>query len=379
MSAFPKLRAGLASLTPKERRSAGLMLATIAALNLGAILLYVLAVEPKRLFSHHQHAYAGHDLGIGLGIMVTAWTLGARHAFDADHIAAIDNSTRKLLAQRGDGERPLGTGFFFALGHSTVLLVVGLAIVIAARSVFGGIVNPNSGFETAGGAAGTLVSVAFLYLIASLNVVVLSGIVGVFRRMRRGEFDEAELERQLDKRGLMYRFFGRWMNSINHTYQMFPVGFIFGIGFDTATEVLLLAGTAVAAEERLPFYAVLCLPLLFAGGMTLCDSLDGFFMNTAYGWAFARPVRRVYYNLMITGLSIAVAFVIGTIEVLQVLGGEFHLTGWLSNWASTFSINTAGIIIVCLFIVIWIAALAYWRFADVEARWERGLAAAAEE
>jgi nickel/cobalt transporter (NiCoT) family protein len=368
-----KFRTGFLTFNPGEKRRAGLMLATILGLNLAGILLYLIAVEPKHFFSGHHHTYAGHDLGVGLGIAVTAWTLGARHAFDADHIAAIDNSTRKLLAQRKDHERPLGTGFFFALGHSTVMLVVGVGIVAAARTVFHGIVNPNSGFETAGGTAGTLLSVCFLYLIAGLNIVVLSGIVKVFRGMRKGEFNEAELEKHLDNRGLTYRFFGRWMNSINHTYQMFPVGFVFGIGFDTATEVLLLAGTAVAAQEGLPFYAVLCLPLLFAGGMTLFDSFDGFFMNTAYGWAFARPVRRVYYNLAITGLSIAVAFVIGTIEVLQVLGGEFHLTGWLSDWAGNFDFNTAGYIVVGLFIVIWAVALLYWKFGNVEEKWERGL------
>jgi nickel/cobalt transporter (NiCoT) family protein len=370
---FTRFRRGWRTFTPAEKRRAGAMLGSIALLNLAGFGLFVLAVLPKHFHPGH---YDGHSLGIGFGIAITAWTLGARHAFDADHIAAIDNSTRKLLAQRKGADRPLGTGFFFALGHSTVMLVVGVGIVLAARTVFHGVVDPNSGFETAGGAAGTLTSVAFLYLIAGLNIVVLSGIFKVFRDMRKGRFSEAELERHLDNRGLMYRFFGRWMRAINHTYQMFPVGFVFGIGFDTATEVLLLAGTAVAAEQGLPFYAVLCLPLLFAGGMTLFDSFDGLFMNTAYGWAFARPVRRVYYNLTITGLSIAVAFIIGTIEVLQVLGSEFKLTGWLSDWANAFSINTAGFIVVGLFVVVWIAALTFWKFGNVEARWEQGLSRA---
>ncbi len=370
-----KFRTGWSAFTPGEKRRSGAMVTCIALLNLAGFGLFLVAVAPR----HFQPGqYDGKSLGFGFGVALTAWTLGARHAFDADHIAAIDNSTRKLLAQRKDAERPLGTGFFFALGHSSVMMFVGVGIVIAARSVFHGIVNPHSGFETAGGAAGTLVSVGFLYLIAALNIIVLSGIYRVFRDMRKGIYNEAELEKQLDSRGLMYRCFGRWMNAINHTYQMFGVGFVFGIGFDPATEVLLLAGTAVAAEEGLPFYAVLCLPLLFAGGMTLFDSFDGFFMNTAYGWAFARPVRRVYYNLAITGLSIGVAFIIGTIEVLQVLGSEFHVTGWLSNWANTFSINTAGIVVVCLFVVIWGVALGYWKFGNVEERWERGLAAAGE-
>ena len=370
-SGFTRFRRGWRMFTPGDKRRAGVMLVAIALINLAGFGLFVLAVLPKHLHPGH---YDGHSLGIGFGIAITAWTLGARHAFDADHIAAIDNSTRKLLAQRKNEDRPLGTGFFFALGHSSVMMVVGVGMVLAGRTVFHGVVNPDSGFETAGGAAGTLASVAFLYLIAALNIVVIGGIFKVFRGMRRGQFSEVELEKYLDNRGLMYRFFGRWMNAINHTPQMFPVGFVFGIGFDTATEVLLLAGTAVAAEAGLPFYAVLCLPLLFAGGMTLFDSFDGFFMNTAYGWAFARPVRRVYYNLTITGLSIAVAFIIGTIEVLQVLGNEFRLTGWLSDWANAFSINTAGFIVAGLFVAVWAIALAYWRFGNVEERWERGLA-----
>jgi high-affinity nickel-transport protein len=344
------------TLTPPERRQAALMIGAIGALNAAGWGLFVLLIAP-----HHFH-YGG--LGLGLGVAVTAWTLGARHAFDADHIAAIDNSTRKLLADRPE-RRPLGTGFFFALGHSSVMMVVGVAITIAAKSVFGAIVRPSSGFETAGGTAGTLVSAGFLFLIAGLNLVVLSGIWRVFCGLRRGSFDEAELERQLESRGFMYRFFGRWMRSITHVWQLFFVGFVFGIGFDTATEVLLLAGTAAAASQGLPFYAVLALPLLFAGGMTFFDSLDGFFMNTAYGWAFARPVRRVYYNLAITGLSVAVAFFIGSIEVSGVLAGKLRLHGWLARIIDGISINTAGFIVVALFIVVWTVAIGYWRWSKV--------------
>ena len=350
---------GWRSLTSADRRHAGWMLFTIAALNLVGWGIFALAILP------HHFRYSG--LGIGMGVAFTAWTLGARHAFDADHIAAIDNSTRKLLA---DGQRPLGTGFFFALGHSSVMLVVGTGITIAARAVFHAVVTPSSGFETAGGVAGTATSACFLFLIAGLNLVVFAGIFRVFRGMRRGEFSEAELERQLESRGLMYRFFGKWMRSINHTWQMFFVGFVFGIGFDTATEVLLLAGTAAAATQGLPWYAVLALPLLFAGGMTLFDSFDGFFMNTAYGWAFARPVRKVYYNLTITGLSVAVAFLVGGIEICGLLSSELHLHGWFGDAMANFDLNTAGFMVVGLFVVIWAVALAVWRLGNVEARWE---------
>jgi high-affinity nickel-transport protein len=335
------------------------MAAVIAGINALGWALFVLVVLP-----HHFH-YA--KLGVGLGVAVTAWTLGLRHAFDADHISAIDNVTRKLMA---DGKRPLGTGFFFALGHSTIVVAVGVGISLAARAVFGAMVDPHSAYETLGGALGTVTSAGFLYLIAALNLVVLAGIAKVFRDMRRGAYDEAELERQLQARGLMYRFFGRFMRSINHTWQMFFVGLVFGIGFDTATEVVLLAATAYAATSGLPFYAVLALPLLFSGGMILFDSLDGCFMNFAYGWAFARPVRKVYYNLVITGLSIAAAFLIGTVEVLGVLTAELHLHGSFWDFMANFDINKAGFTIAVLFVVVWAAALAVWRFGNIESRWD---------
>jgi high-affinity nickel-transport protein len=235
--------------------------------------------------------------------------------------------------------------------------------------VFGAVVNPSSTYETAGGAAGTLVSAGFLYLIAVLNLIVLAGIVKVFREMRSGRYDEAELEAQLQARGLMYRFFGRFMKSIHHTWQLYFVGLVFGIGFDTATEVVLLAATAYAAIQGLPYYAVLALPFLFSGGMMLFDTLDGCFMNFAYGWAFARPVRKVYYNLVITGLSIGAAFIIGTIEILGILSTEARLRGGFWSVMANFNINVAGFCIAGLFITVWAAAVAYWRLGGVEARW----------
>ena len=357
-----KTRAVDKSLHPGEWGKLGAMALVIAALNVFGWGVYVFTVQPH----HFQYA----KLGVGLGVAFTAWTLGVRHAFDADHISAIDNVTRKLMA---DGRRPLGTGFFFALGHSTVVVAVGVGITVAAKAVFGAMVDPNSAYETLGGTIGTVLAASFLYLIAALNLIVLAGIVKVFRQMRQGTFDEAELERRLQARGLMWRFFGRFMRSVNHTWQMFFVGLIFGIGFDTATEVVLLAATAYAATSGLPFYAVLALPLLFAGGMTLFDTADGFFMNFAYGWAFARPVRKVYYNLVITGLSIAAAFLIGTMEMFGVLTTELHLSGGFWDFTADFNINEAGFAIAGLFAATWILALAFWRFGKVEARWQAGL------
>jgi len=356
------------SSTRAERVRIAAMLTTIAAVNALGWGIFALAILP------HHFRYDG--LGVGIGVAVTAWTLGLRHAFDADHIAAIDNSTRKLIA---DGGRPLGTGFFFALGHSSVIMVVGVGITIAAKAVFKAVVTPHSGFETAGGIAGTLMSATFLWLIAALNLVVLIGIVRVFRDMRRGVYDEQELEAQLLARGFMYRYFGRMMNSIEHTWQLFFVGFVFGIGFDTATEVLLLAGTAAAVTAGLPWYAVLTLPLLFSGGMMLCDSVDGLFMNFAYGWAFSRPVRKVYYNITITALSIGVAFLVGGIEIVGVLSSELHLHGWLGDYLANFNLNTAGYLVVGLFVLVWAVALTVWRFGRVEARWEAAAARSAEQ
>ena len=346
------------------------MFAFILAINGLGWGIFVLYVMP------HHFDYKGEGgspgLGIGLGVAVTAWFLGFRHAFDADHISCIDNTTRKLMA---DGKRPLGTGFFFSFGHSTVIVAVGVGITVAARAVFGAVVNPDSAFQSTGGTIGTVVSAAFLYLIAVLNLIVLAGIFKVFREMRSGTYDEAQLEAQLQARGLMYRFFGRFMRSINHTWQLYFVGMVFGIGFDTTTEVVLLAATAYAAIQGLPYFAVLALPFLFAGGMMLFDTLDGAFMNFAYGWAFARPVRKVYYNLVITGLSIGAAFIIGTIELLGVLTGELHLRGAFWDLMANFDINVAGFVIAAMFVAVWAAALAYWRWGKVEDRWGANMAA----
>ena len=352
------------ALTPAEWRRAAGMALVILAVNGTGWGIFVLYVMPHHFRYRGEGGSAG--LGVGLGVAATAWFLGFRHAFDADHISCIDNTTRKLMA---DGKRPLGTGFFFSLGHSTVVVAVGVGITFAARAVFGAMVNPSSAYETAGGTVGTLLSAGFLYLIAVMTLIVLAGLVKVFRNMRRGIYDERRLEAQLQARGLMYRFFGRFMKSINHTWQLYFVGLIFGIGFDTATEVVLLAATAYAAIQGLPYFAVLALPLMFSGGLVLFDTLDGCFMNFAYGWAFARPVRKVYYNLVITGLSIGAAFIIGTIEVLGILTTQAHLRGAFWSLMANFDINVAGLCIAAVFVVVWAVAILYWRFGRLETRW----------
>ncbi|HEX4661167.1 MAG TPA: HoxN/HupN/NixA family nickel/cobalt transporter [Streptosporangiaceae bacterium] len=353
-----RLRAVRAALTPAEWGRFGAMAGVVAAVNAAGWGIFVFAVAP------HHFRYQG--MGLGLGVALTAWTLGARHAFDADHISAIDNTTRKLMA---DGKRPLGTGFFFALGHSSIIVVVGVGLGVAARAIFAAVVDPRSGYETIGKVVGTSLAASFLYLIAALNLVVLAGIHKVFCGLRAGAFDENELERQLQARGLMWRFFGRFMRSITKTWHMYFVGLVFGIGFDTATEVLLLAATAAAAAQGLPWYAVLALPLLFSGGMTLFDTADGCFMNFAYGWAFARPVRKVYYNLVITGLSIAVAFLIGSVEITGLLSSELNIHGGFWDFMASFNINRAGFAIAGLFVVVWAIAIAYWKLGGLDQRW----------
>jgi len=290
-------------------------------------------------------------------------------------------STRKVLGERqGTGApRPLGFGFFFSLGHSTVVVAIGAGIVVAEKTVFGAVSDSGSGLERFGGLFSTVVSAAFLLLIGLLNLVVLAGIMRVFASMRRGEYDEAELERQLANRGFFYRFFGRWMKVITKEWQLYPIGVVFGLGFDTATEVALLATTALLASQHIPWYAIICLPVLFTAGMTFMDTTDGLFMNLAYGWAFFNPVRKVYYNLAITGLSVAICFVIGAVEALSLLPQEIHgLSRTTGFWGlmSRFNINTAGFVIVGLFLATWLAALLIWRYARIEEKWNPALSSA---
>jgi high-affinity nickel-transport protein len=324
----------------------------------------------------------GHYKGLGIGVSILAYTLGSRHAFDADHISAIDNTTRKLMNDRQDvpgSRRPLSVGYWFSLGHSTIVVAIGAGLVIAEKAVYGAVSHKHSGIEQFGGVFGTIVSATFLFLIALLNIVILVGILKVFNSMRDGSYDEAELERQLNNRGLMFRFFGKWMKSITKEWQMYPVGVVFGLGFDTATEVALLATTALLAAKALPWYSIMCLPILFTAGMALLDTLDGCFMNFAYGWAFFNPVRKIYYNLAITGLSIAICFLVGAIEVLGLLPNELHWHGAFWRFMEHFNINVAGYIIVGLFIVVWAGAMLIWRYGHVEEKWGSKLKAAAEE
>jgi high-affinity nickel-transport protein len=313
---------------------------------------------------HHYQLGGSTVFGIGLG--VTAYTLGMRHAFDADHIAAIDNTTRKLMT---DGKRPLSVGFWFSLGHSSVVFGLCLLLGIGVRAVAGEVTEGGSGLHAVTGLIGTLVSGVFLMVIGVINLVVLHHIVRAFRDMRGGRYDDAEVERRLAQRGFMNRLLSGLTKTVRKPWQMYPVGLLFGLGFDTATEVSLLVLAGGAAVVNLPWYAIMTLPVLFAAGMSLLDSIDGCFMNFAYGWAFANPVRKLFYNMTITALSVAVALVIGLIELLGLVAQQFDVTGGALGWIAGLNLNYIGYGIVGLFVVTWIVALGAWRLGRIEQRW----------
>jgi high-affinity nickel-transport protein len=335
----------------------GALLGFIAVMHLVAFGVLFGLVAP------HGYRLGSQIFGVGLG--VTAYVFGLRHAFDADHIAAIDNTTRKLMA---DGKRPKSVGFWFAMGHSTIVFAMAALVVLGAH-VVGSLVDDDSPLRHILGMTGTLASGTFLYLIGILNVVALFGIWRVVQGIRQGAYDEVELEAALDARGFLARILNPLMRAITHPTQMYPIGVLFGLGFDTATEVALLALAGTGAAAGLPWYAILVLPLLFASGMSLMDTLDGLFMNVAYDWAFANPVRKVYYNMSITGLSVAVALLIGSIELISVLHDDAGWVNPVTDWISNLNLNYVGFAIVAMFVLVWIAAVTYWRVARVEERW----------
>jgi nickel/cobalt transporter (NiCoT) family protein len=336
-----------------------MMIAVVGGLHVLGFLTLIALIAPHR---YSLGASGAFTVGIGM----TAYTLGLRHAFDADHISAIDNTTRKLMQQ---GKRPLSVGFWFSLGHSTIVFALAFLISVGVHSLDGSVKNAGSSLHNITGLIGTTVSGTFLYIIAALNVVILIGIIKVFRGMKTGSYDEAALEEQLDRRGFMNRFLGRLTKAVTRPAQMYPIGVLFGLGFDTATEVALLVIAGSAGAAGLPWYAILCLPILFAAGMSLMDSIDGSFMNFAYGWAFSKPVRKVFYNITITGLSVAVALVIGTIELGGLVAEHLDLSGPFWSWLKGVDINLLGYIIVGMFVATWAIALSVWRFGRIEERW----------
>jgi high-affinity nickel-transport protein len=301
----------------------------------------------------------------GLGVL--AYTFGLRHAFDADHIAAIDNTTRKLLQQ---GKRPLGVGFFFSLGHSTIVLSLTAGLAIAA----GNVKSQIPVLQTYGGTIGAGVSGTFLWIIGVLNLIVLLDILRIYGEIKRGHYDRERLEERLQDRGFMNRFFlGRFFALISKSWHMYPLGILFGLGFDTATEVGLLALAAGVASHAVPLLAVLSLPILFAAGMSLMDTVDGAFMSQAYGWAFSNPIRKVYYNITVTSLSVTVALAVGSVELLQVFVNGFGLESGFWGWLNAVNFENLGYGIVGLFLVTWLGSVVIWKTRRIDERWGRAL------
>ena len=340
------------ALSAAEWRRAGALAAAIAALHVLGVALLVGA--------------GGAAGAVTAGVALTAYALGLRHAFDADHIAAIDNVTRKLMA---DGPRPLGVGFFFALGHSTVVLALALLLAAGVRALGGAVQDDSSALQETTGLIGTLVSGSFLFAIGILNLVLFAGVVRVLRRARRGELSEAELEAELAPRGPLQRVYGRLTRLVRKPWHMYPLGILFGLGFDTATEIALLVLATGASFSGVPLPAILCLPILFAAGMALLDTLDGALMTFAYDWALAQPVRKLFYNLTVTGLSVAVALGIGTVELLSVAVERLGLRGGLWDAVAGVDLAIAGYVVAGLFAVTWAGAILAWRLGRIERRW----------
>jgi high-affinity nickel-transport protein len=361
------------SLSADDRRSLFGMAAFIVLLHLVGFGVLFGVVVP-----HHYRLGGDHPV-FNVGVGVLAYTFGMRHAFDADHIAAVDNTTRKLIADdagRPGRRQPLSVGFWFSLGHSTVVFGLSFLLAIGVKALAGPVEDGHSGLHRTTGIIGASVSGVFLLVLGLLNLVVLFGIVRVFRRMRTGQFDEQELEDHLNKRGFMNRFLGGLTKSVRRPSHIYPVGVLFGLGFDTATEVGLLVLAGGAAAYSLPWYSILVLPVLFAAGMCLLDTIDGVFMNAAYGWAFMKPVRKVFYNITITALSVAVAMIIGTIELVGVLADQADISSGVVGAIAGIPLDYAGYGIVALFVLAWLAAVGVWRYGRIEERWSSHLRAA---
>lgn len=330
------------------------------------------------LFIHYNSDPKYHSLVDGKGALIyagagaLAYSFGLRHAFDADHISAIDDSTRVMLAK---GKKPLGVGLFFSLGHSTIVLSLSIGIAFAAKQA----VKFQKDFAETGGIIGASVSALFLYLVGILNLVILIGVLKVWRQAKSGKFSHEHLNELLNERGLMKRIFrGFFKKGFDHSWQLYPVGVLFGLGFDTATEVGLLALSATAAVGTvggtLPPLAIIALPIIFAAGMSMMDALDGIFMTKAYSWAFTSPLRKIYYNITTTGLSIFVALVIGTIELVGVLSEKTNIDNYQPfTMIASIDLGAIGYWIVASFVLAWLFSVAVWKLGRYEERYSSGI------
>jgi high-affinity nickel-transport protein len=336
----------------RAARSLGGMIAVIAILHITGWLTLIGIVAPQHL------AVGARTFDVGIG--VTAYMLGIRHALDADHIAAIDNTTRQLMTKN---ERALSVGFWFAIGHSSVVFVLTVLFGLGARTLARPFLDNGSKLHILTEISGTIVSVGFLYAIAALNMQTLSRAWRQFRFRRTDLPPDDESEKELDKCGLLNRLLSPLMKLVAKPWQMYFIGLLFGLGFDTATEISLLVLSGTGAVSGLPWYAILCLPVLFASGMSIIDTIDGSLMNVAYGWGLARPAARIGYDLAVTTLSVTVALVIGTLEILGLVGDRLRLQGAFWHRIAAIDLNVVGLAIVALFMFAWGIALVTRRVA----------------
>ncbi len=307
-----------------------------------------------------------------LGLATLAYGFGLRHAVDPDHIAAIDNVTRKLMQ---DGKRPVGVGFFFSLGHSTVVFFLSVLVAISAKLVQSHLDN----WKSVGSQIGTWVSGSFLIVIAIINLLVLQDIYRTWRRVvRGGTYDEETLEDYLQNRGLLARLFKPLLKVVRSSWNMYAIGLLFGLGFDTASEVGLLGMAATTAQSGMPVWFILVLPLLFVAGMAAVDTTDGVLMLGAYGWAYVRPVRKLYYNMNITFVSVLVALVIGGIEVLQVVSQESNLSGGPWDWANDVPFSSLGFVIIAIFVACWLTSVIVYKVRRLDLLDQRSTATGLE-
>jgi nickel/cobalt transporter (NiCoT) family protein len=341
------------ALAPAEKAKVVALYAVIAVATVASFL-----GAYRFLPSHYAGEVSGGAL-VFTGLAITAYVLGIRHGFDVDHIAAIDNTTRKLLH---DGRRPLTVGTWFSLGHSTIVCGLIVALVVAVDAVR----RSYASFASVGAVLGTAVSGTFLFLIGIVNVLIVVEVYRLFRGLRTGALDHRALDEQMNRRGFLARYFGRLFRVIDEPWQIYPVGVLFGLGFDTATEVLLIGLAVGAAYTGVPLWAVLFLPALFTCGMVLSDTTDGVSMRYAYGWAFSHPIRKVFYNLTLTVISVLVAFAIGGVELLQVLAGELGLGGPFWGAVESVDFETLGVAVLVLFLASWGVALAIYRWKGYE-------------
>ena len=352
---FKSLKHLLDESTPDLKARLVAIYALLAVLNVGAWIWAFLAF---------------HDNPALLGVALVIYGLGLRHAVDADHIAAIDNVTRKLMQE---GKRPVSVGFFFALGHSIIVIVVAGLVAATANAL----ANFQS-FQSVGGIISTSVSAIFLLVIAAMNVVIFASIHRSYRRVRAGgTYVEEDLDILLNNRGFLARIFHPAFKLVTRSWHMFPLGFLFGLGFDTATEVAMFGVSAAQAARGIPYAAILVFPVLFAAGMSLVDTTDGVMMLGAYDWAFVKPMRKLYYNMTITLVSVVVAVLIGGIEALGLIGDQLDLKGTFWDGIGTLNdnFNNLGFVIIGVFVVAWLGSYLIYkarRLDDVEVRTATG-------